>query len=184
MSASIKAIELLISSELRWKIKRTSPRVFDVKIGPGKLVNPLFYELSCIHNLAYLPDEHHIVISTSTIIIELDDDGSETLVRLEKAGYAELNEQINLFIKWVRWIAFLPEISPTAGIMALQKLHVLPEAPVTLAIPVPTRKNAHVRADLVHHCITDCTFPELSASCDPAHEALNEPADFWAQACH
>jgi hypothetical protein len=29
-----------------------------------------------------------------------------------------------------------------------------------------------------------CTFPELSASCDPAHEALNEPADFWAQARH
>jgi hypothetical protein len=28
----------------------------------------------------------------------------------------------------------------------------------------------------------DCTFPELSASCDSAHEALNEPADFWAQA--
>ena len=27
-----------------------------------------------------------------------------------------------------------------------------------------------------------CTFPELSASCDSAHEALNEPADFWAQA--
>ena len=24
-----------------------------------------------------------------------------------------------------------------------------------------------------------CTFPEVSASCDPAHEALNEPADFW-----
>ena len=24
-----------------------------------------------------------------------------------------------------------------------------------------------------------CTFPELSASCDSAHEALNEPADFW-----
>ena len=29
-----------------------------------------------------------------------------------------------------------------------------------------------------------CTFPELSASCDPAHEALNEPADFWTQARH
>ena len=29
-----------------------------------------------------------------------------------------------------------------------------------------------------------CTFPEVSASCDPAHEALNEPADFWAQARH
>ena len=28
----------------------------------------------------------------------------------------------------------------------------------------------------------DCTFPELSASCDSAHEALNEPADFSAQA--
>ena len=27
-----------------------------------------------------------------------------------------------------------------------------------------------------------CTFPELSASCDSVHEALNEPADFWAQA--
>ena len=27
-----------------------------------------------------------------------------------------------------------------------------------------------------------CTFPELSASCDSAHEALNEPADFSAQA--
>ena len=28
--------------------------------------------------------------------------------------------------------------------------------------------------------IIDCTFPELSASCDPAGiEALNEPADFW-----
>ena len=32
--------------------------------------------------------------------------------------------------------------------------------------------------------LTHCTFPELSASCDPAHEALNEPADFWAQARH
>ena len=32
--------------------------------------------------------------------------------------------------------------------------------------------------------LIDCTFPELSASCDPAHEALNEPADFWAQARH
>ena len=29
-----------------------------------------------------------------------------------------------------------------------------------------------------------CTFPELSASCDPAHEVLNEPADFWAKARH
>ena len=28
----------------------------------------------------------------------------------------------------------------------------------------------------------NCTFPELSASCDSAHEALNEPADFSAQA--
>ena len=27
----------------------------------------------------------------------------------------------------------------------------------------------------------DCTFPELSASCDSAHEALNEPADFWCK---
>ncbi len=25
-----------------------------------------------------------------------------------------------------------------------------------------------------------CTFPEVSASGGPAHEALNEPADFWA----
>ena len=25
---------------------------------------------------------------------------------------------------------------------------------------------------------------KLSASCDPAHEALNEPADFWPQARH
>ena len=32
--------------------------------------------------------------------------------------------------------------------------------------------------------IPNCTFPELSASCDPAHEALNEPADFWGQARH
>ena len=31
-------------------------------------------------------------------------------------------------------------------------------------------------------CQFICTFPELSASCDSAHEALNEPADFWAQA--
>ena len=155
MSDSTKAIELFISSELRWKIKRASPRVFDVKIGPGKLVNPLFYGLSRLHNLAYLQDEHHIVISTNTIIIELDDDGSETLVRLEKAGYAELDDQIAQFIKWVRWIAFLPAISPTAGMMGLIKLDVLPEAPVTLGIPVPTRKNAHVRADLVHHCITE-----------------------------
>ena len=30
--------------------------------------------------------------------------------------------------------------------------------------------------------VKNCTFPELSASCDSAHEALNEPADFWAQA--
>ena len=27
---------------------------------------------------------------------------------------------------------------------------------------------------------TLCTFPEVSASCGPAHEALHEPADFWA----
>jgi hypothetical protein len=26
-----------------------------------------------------------------------------------------------------------------------------------------------------------CTFPEKSASCDPPHEALNEPPDFWPQ---
>ena len=26
--------------------------------------------------------------------------------------------------------------------------------------------------------LSRCTFPKLSASCDPAHEALNEPADF------
>jgi hypothetical protein len=27
-----------------------------------------------------------------------------------------------------------------------------------------------------------CTFPERSASCDPPHQALNEPADFGPQA--
>ncbi len=25
-----------------------------------------------------------------------------------------------------------------------------------------------------------CTFPEVPASCGPAHKALDEPADFWA----
>ena len=40
----------------------------------------------------------------------------------------------------------------------------------------------HVRQYFQHPCVKYCTFPELSASCDSAHEALNEPADFWAQA--
>ena len=32
--------------------------------------------------------------------------------------------------------------------------------------------------ELLASIVPTCTFPELSASCDPAHEALNEPADF------
>ena len=41
--------------------------------------------------------------------------------------------------------------------------------------------GSKLAADYYRLYIPNCTFPELSASCDSAHEALNEPADFWAQ---
>ena len=33
-------------------------------------------------------------------------------------------------------------------------------------------------------CHLLCTFTEEAVSCGPAHEALNESADFWPQARH
>src|SRR5271157_5564510 len=44
---------------------------------------------------------------------------------------------------------------------------------------VQPARNSRAQAitDLLKGC---CTFPEVSASCGPAHEALHEPADFWA----
>ena len=61
---------------------------------------------------------------------------------------------------------------------------------VTLDLSRPYKVCKTERNKWIHYIyyiqslVKSCTFPELSASCDPAHEALNEPADFWAQARH
>ena len=76
---------------------------------------------------------------------------------------------VRTILLWLHFTVHIPVTKPMGSVKM--------EGVLTLLKP-----GLRIQWRIMSSYLVFCTFPELSASCDSAHEALNEPADFSAQA--
>ena len=131
----MKAVRIKLGGPIQWKLPPMGPQVLDVKLGPGRIVNPLIVHQSREDTSAYVMDDNLLRFSSDELYLTLEGREQEDYCAENRE---EIEADVAAFLGWVRELSFLHKIGPTAGVIRMNVVEELPEKiPFTPQSPDP-----------------------------------------------